>query len=72
MVLHRRSLIALLAAALLAGCASAPVAPPPPIVFVHGNGDTAACHHPAYNFDDSAIPVGTSYLAKIVETAMPA
>lgn len=42
MVLHRRSLIALLSAAVLAGCASAPVAPPPPIVFVHGNGDTAA------------------------------
>ena len=37
-----------------------------------GNGDTAACHHPAYNFDDNAIPVGTSYLAKIVEAAMPA
>ncbi|PTM51412.1 M20 aminoacylase family protein [Phreatobacter oligotrophus] len=37
-----------------------------------GNGDTAACHHPAYNFDDNAIPTGTSYLAKIVETAMPA
>ncbi len=37
-----------------------------------GNGDTAACHHPAYNFDDNAIPAGTSYLAKVVETAMPA
>jgi hippurate hydrolase len=37
-----------------------------------GNGDTAACHHPAYNFDDAAIPVGTSYLAKLVEAAMPA
>lgn len=40
-------------------------------IFV-GNGDTASCHHPAYNFDDSAIPVGTSYWAKLVETAMPA
>jgi triacylglycerol lipase len=27
---------------LLAGCASPPVAQVPPIVFVHGNGDTAA------------------------------
>ncbi|MCA0317416.1 MAG: M20 family metallopeptidase [Proteobacteria bacterium] len=40
-------------------------------IFV-GNGDTAACHHPAYDFDDSAIPAGTSYWAKLVETAMPA
>ncbi|MBL8568056.1 MAG: amidohydrolase [Phreatobacter sp.] len=39
-------------------------------IFV-GNGDTAACHHPAYDFDDSAIPAGTSYWAKLVETAMP-
>ncbi|MBI5259967.1 MAG: alpha/beta fold hydrolase [Burkholderiales bacterium] len=42
MTLQRRSLFTLLAAALLAGCASAPVGAPPPIVFVHGNGDTAA------------------------------
>ena len=40
-------------------------------IFV-GNGDTAACHHPAYDFGDSAIPAGTSYWAKLVETAMPA
>ena len=40
-------------------------------IFV-GNGDTAACHHPAYDFDDRAIPAGTSYWAKLVETAMPA
>jgi amidohydrolase len=40
-------------------------------IFV-GNGDTASCHHPAYNFDDNAIPAGTSYWAKLVETAMPA
>jgi hippurate hydrolase len=36
-----------------------------------GNGDTAALHHPAYNFNDEAIPVGTSYWARLVETAMP-
>jgi len=37
-----------------------------------GNGDTAGVHHPAYNFDDSAIPYGVSLWAKLVETAMPA
>jgi amidohydrolase len=37
-----------------------------------GNGDTAGVHHPAYDFDDSAIPYGVSLWAKLVETAMPA
>jgi len=37
-----------------------------------GNGDTPMCHHPAYNFDDEAIPAGCSYWATLVETAMPA
>jgi triacylglycerol lipase len=38
----RRAVLAA-AAALLAGCAQAPLRElPPPIVFVHGNGDTAA------------------------------
>jgi hippurate hydrolase len=37
-----------------------------------GNGDTAGLHHPAYDFNDKAIPVGVSYWVKIVETAMPA
>jgi hippurate hydrolase len=36
-----------------------------------GNGDTAACHHPAYDFDDRAIPFGTSYWVRVVEKAMP-
>ena len=40
-------------------------------IFV-GNGDTAGCHHPSYNFDDEAAPLGASYWAKLVETAMPA
>ncbi len=26
-----------------------------------GNGDSAGLHHPAYNFNDEAIPIGTSY-----------
>lgn len=37
-----------------------------------GNGDTAMCHHPAYNFDDEAIPAGCSFWATLVESAMPA
>ncbi len=37
-----------------------------------GNGDTAMVHHPAYDFDDSAIPAGCSWWAEIVESRMPA
>ena len=44
---------------------------PGAFIFI-GNGDTAGVHHPAYDFDDRAIPVGVSYWARLVETAMPA
>lgn len=37
-----------------------------------GNGDTAMVHHPAYNFNDDAIPAGCSWWAEIVERRMPA
>ena len=37
-----------------------------------GNGDSAGLHHPAYNFNDEAIPFGTSYWVKLVETALAA
>lgn len=37
-----------------------------------GNGDTAMVHHPAYNFDDNAIPFGSSWYAGMVESRMPA
>jgi hippurate hydrolase len=37
-----------------------------------GNGDTAGVHHPAYDFNDEAIPYGVSLWAKIIETGMPA
>jgi hippurate hydrolase len=37
-----------------------------------GNGATAGVHHPAYDFNDEAIPYGVSLWAKVVETAMPA
>jgi hippurate hydrolase len=37
-----------------------------------GNGDTAAVHHPAYDFSDAAIPAGCSYWAELVERRLPA
>jgi hippurate hydrolase len=37
-----------------------------------GNGDSAGLHHPQYNFNDEAIPFGTSYWVKLVETALAA
>jgi amidohydrolase len=43
---------------------------PGAFIFV-GNGNTAGLHNPAYDFNDEAIPVGTSYWARLVETAMP-
>jgi metal-dependent amidase/aminoacylase/carboxypeptidase family protein len=42
---------------------------PGAFIFV-GNGDTAGLHHPAYDFNDEAIPVGTSYWVRLVETAL--
>jgi amidohydrolase len=40
-------------------------------IFV-GNGNSAGLHHPAYDFDDSVIPLGISYWAKLVETGLKA
>jgi hippurate hydrolase len=37
-----------------------------------GNGNSANLHHPAYDFNDKAIPFGTSYWVRLVENAMPA
>ncbi len=39
-------------------------------IFV-GNGDTQMVHHPGYNFDDNAIPFGSSWYAGMVEARMP-
>ena len=36
-----------------------------------GNGDTAAWHHPAFDFDDAAAPVGASFFARLIERALP-
>ena len=44
---------------------------PGAFIFV-GNGDSAGLHHPAYNFKDEVIPVGTSYWVKLVEKALAA
>lgn len=35
-----------------------------------GNGDTAYCHHPAYDFADDAIPYGVSYWVELTETVL--
>ena len=35
-----------------------------------GNGDGAGLHHPAYDFNDEAIPVGTSYWVRLAETVL--
>jgi hippurate hydrolase len=37
-----------------------------------GNGDSSDLHTDTYDFDDDAIPLGTSYWVKLVEMAMPA
>jgi metal-dependent amidase/aminoacylase/carboxypeptidase family protein len=42
---------------------------PGAFIFV-GNGDTAGLHHPAYDFNDEIIPLGTSYWVRLAETAM--
>lgn len=36
-----------------------------------GNGDSAMCHHPKYNFNDDVIPYGSSFFAELVERRMP-
>ena len=42
---------------------------PGAFIFV-GNGDSAGLHHPAYDFNDETIPVGTSYWVRLAETAL--
>ena len=36
-----------------------------------GNGDTAMVHHPKYDFNDDAIPSGSSFWAQLIEKSMP-
>ena len=37
-----------------------------------GNGDTAGLHHPAYDFNDEAIPHGVSYWVRLAESRLSA
>jgi metal-dependent amidase/aminoacylase/carboxypeptidase family protein len=32
-----------------------------------GNGDTAFCHHPGYDFNDAVIPYGVSYWVELAK-----
>ncbi|MGH6815775.1 MAG: M20 aminoacylase family protein [Hyphomicrobiaceae bacterium] len=43
---------------------------PGAFIFV-GNGKSAGLHNPAYDFNDTVIPTGASYWARLVERAMP-
>ncbi len=36
-----------------------------------GNGDTAGVHHPAYDFNDAALPHGVSYFVRLAEDRLP-
>jgi hippurate hydrolase len=42
---------------------------PGALIFL-GNGDSAGLHHPAYDFNDEAIPLGVSYWVKLAESAL--
>ena len=42
-----------------------------PGAFIYvGNGDSAMLHHPAYDFNDEAIPVGMSFWVRLAESAL--
>ncbi len=44
-----------------------------PGAFIYvGNGESAGLHHPAYDFNDEAIPHGISFFAELVHKSMPA
>jgi amidohydrolase len=42
---------------------------PGAFIFI-GNGDSEGLHHPAYDFNDEIIPVGSSYWVRLVEKAL--
>ena len=42
----------------------------PGAMILLGNGDSAFCHHPAFDFNDTAIPYGTSYWVHLAETVL--
>jgi hippurate hydrolase len=43
---------------------------PGAFIFI-GNGDSAGLHNAGYDFNDDAIPIGASFWARLVETALP-
>ena len=44
---------------------------PGAFIFI-GNGNSAGLHHPAFDFNDEAIPHGVSYWVRLAESALPA
>lgn len=43
---------------------------PGAFVFI-GNGDSASLHHPAYDFNDAAAPLGVAYWVRLAQAALP-
>ncbi|MFV0475582.1 MAG: M20 aminoacylase family protein [Pikeienuella sp.] len=43
----------------------------PGAMILIGNGPSAACHHPAYDFADETMPAGASLWARLAERALP-
>ncbi|MET4802715.1 amidohydrolase [Bradyrhizobium sp. LB11.1] len=44
----------------------------PGAMILVGMGDSPACHHPAYVFNDNILGHGASFWVRLIETAMPA
>jgi hippurate hydrolase len=44
---------------------------PGAFIFI-GNGNSSELHSDTYDFSDEVIPIGVSYWARLVETALPA
>ncbi|MET0278618.1 MAG: M20 aminoacylase family protein [Pseudorhodoplanes sp.] len=45
---------------------------PGAFIFVGNGENSAGLHHPAYDFNDEIIPIGSSYWVRLVEKALPA
>jgi hippurate hydrolase len=45
---------------------------PGAFIFVGNGENSAGLHHPAYDFNDDIIPLGSSYWVRLVEKALPA
>ncbi len=45
---------------------------PGAFIFVGNGENSAGLHHPAYDFNDEVIPLGSSYWVRLVEKALPA